>query len=94
MTQKTAKKAPQDAPHVEMAARIEEVAKEAKSALEDGVTATRDTLKTARDEAQKQLTQTSEKSAAFVRENPGLAMVGALGVGVLLGLALRKADRG
>jgi ElaB/YqjD/DUF883 family membrane-anchored ribosome-binding protein len=94
MTQKTAKKAPQDTPHAEMAARIDEVAKEAKSALEDGVTATRDTLKKARDEAQKQPTHTSEKGAAFVRENPGLAMVGALGAGVLLGLALRKADRG
>jgi len=94
MTQKTAKKVSEETPQAEMAAKIDELAKEARSALEDGVVATQDSLKTARDAAQKQLAQTSEKGVAFVRENPGLALVGALGVGVLLGLALRKTDRG
>ena len=34
----------------------------------------------------------SRQSARFVRENPGVAVAGALGVGLILGLALRLRD--
>lgn len=33
--------------------------------------------------------RTSDEGARFVRENPGLALAGAVGFGVLIGLALR-----
>ena len=33
--------------------------------------------------------RTSDEGTRFVRENPGLALAGALGVGILIGLAVR-----
>ncbi len=91
------KKAPATEPAIEdkeAANRIESVISEAKTALQDGASATRDNLKTAQEEVQQHLSTATEKSVAFVRENPGLALAGALGLGVLLGVALRKSDRG
>lgn len=38
------------------------------------------------------VSKTVDESARFVRENPGVALAGALGVGVLIGLALRGRD--
>lgn len=37
-----------------------------------------------------ELKRASEGSVKFIKENPGLAVAGALGLGVLLGLSLRN----
>ena len=49
-----------------------------------------ETAKEISDQAQKQFQTATEEASSFVRKNPGLAMAGALGVGVLLGVALRN----
>ncbi|MEL6518311.1 MAG: hypothetical protein AAFQ39_11375 [Pseudomonadota bacterium] len=55
-----------------------------------------DTIKEATAVAQERtadtVSKTMDESARFVRENPGVALAGALGVGVLIGLALRGRD--
>lgn len=51
------------------------------------------TARAATDAARQQIgdsvSQATDESARFVRENPGLALAGAVGVGVLIGLAMR-----
>lgn len=44
---------------------------------------------TAQLHAQDMAQRGSDETARFVRENPALAMAGAVGIGILLGLALR-----
>ncbi|MEO1155494.1 MAG: hypothetical protein AAFV31_14290 [Pseudomonadota bacterium] len=52
----------------------------------------RDGAAAARDRAGETVTRSMDEGARFVRENPGAALAGALGVGVLIGLALRGRD--
>lgn len=40
-------------------------------------------------EVSKSVRSTTEQGTTFVRENPGMALAGAVGVGVLVGFALR-----
>ena len=40
--------------------------------------------------AEDQLRQVTSEAAAFVRRNPGVAIAGAVGLGLLLGLAAKR----
>ena len=53
----------------------------ASKTLEKGVETARETT-----------AQLTESGSRFVRENPGLAVAGAIGVGVLIGLMVRNRD--
>ncbi len=46
----------------------------------------------ATEQASEELRKVAETGTKFVRENPGTAIVGAVGVGILVGLALRGRD--
>ena len=59
--------------------RMEEAYEEARARVDEGV---------ARGRAEAE--RISGKSADFVRDNPGLSIAGAVGAGLLLGMALRK----
>lgn len=50
----------------------------------------RDTVQQATQKISETAATATEQGTAFVRENPGLALAGALGVGVLIGLAMRE----
>ncbi len=71
----------------------------AAEAIEKGVETAQEAATEARLQAQiaaeranDELRKMTETGTKFVRENPGTAVVGALGVGLLLGLALRGRD--
>ncbi|MEL7127772.1 MAG: hypothetical protein AAGK30_16145 [Pseudomonadota bacterium] len=55
-----------------------------------------DAVREATDAVQKHVTETYDsalsQSADFVRKNPGVALAGAVGVGLLVGLALSRRD--
>ncbi|WP_420862970.1 hypothetical protein [Algirhabdus cladophorae] len=64
--------------------------------LEKGVQAAQDTFEQAAfqaelatEQAGTELRKITDASAKFVRNNPGTAVAGAVGVGILVGLALR-----
>ncbi len=59
--------------------RLEETYEEARARVDEGIAH-------GRAEAER----LTGESAKFVRDNPGLAIAGAVGAGLLLGLALRK----
>jgi len=67
--------------------------------LEKGVEAAQETVaqateqaKLATDQASEEIRKMAETGTKFVRKNPGAAVAGAVGVGILLGLALRGRD--
>ncbi|WP_342069836.1 hypothetical protein [Yoonia algicola] len=79
--------------------KVSAIKDRATDTLEKGAKAAQDTVdhateraKVATDEAQKEIRKLTDTGADFVRENPGTAIVGAVGVGILLGLALRGRD--
>ena len=49
-----------------------------------------DTIADTSDRLQTEVNNLTKNSKAFVKDNPGVAIAGALGVGVLVGLALRN----
>lgn len=51
-----------------------------------------DQAKVMSDQANEEFRKLTEIGTQFVRENPGAAIAGAVGVGILLGLALRGRD--
>ena len=71
-------------------------AEELKNRVIDNITETaevaEDAVMQAAGQASEQLQKVAETSRTFVRENPGVALAGALGVGVIVGLALRGRD--
>lgn len=60
-----------------------------KTKVEDGIAQTQDALENAVAQTSDELRKIGDKSTGFVRENPGMAVAGAVTVGVLIGLALR-----
>lgn len=67
--------------------------------VEKGVEAAQETFEQAafqaelaKEQASEELRKVTESGTKFVRENPGTAIVGAVGVGILVGLALRGRD--
>ncbi|MEY1556372.1 hypothetical protein AB3Y40_12135 [Yoonia sp. R2331] len=67
-------------------------AAQANEAVEKGVAAAHDTATQVAEHASDELRKVTDASTKFVRENPGTAIAGAVGIGVLLGLALRGRD--
>lgn len=57
--------------------------------LENGVETTQETLNELTQQASDEFRKLQESGTKFVRENPGTALAGAVGVGILVGLALR-----
>lgn len=66
------------------------VMEEAKSAFDESIADARASLEEIADEAQSQARRLGEQTPKFVRDNPGVALAGAVGLGVLVGLALRS----
>ncbi len=64
----------------------------ATEALEHGLETAQETVGQATKQATEELRKLTETGSKFVRENPGAAVAGAVGVGILLGLALRGRD--
>ena len=71
----------------------------ASKTLEKGVETARETTAQAVDQAKiaseqvtEEIGKLTESGSRFVRENPGLAVAGAIGVGVLIGLMVRNRD--
>ncbi len=67
--------------------------------IEKGVEAAQDSFEQAafqaelaKEQAGEELRKLTDSGTKFVRENPGTAVVGALGLGILVGLALRGRD--
>ena len=67
-----------------------EMANDAKSAVQDTLESAHDTLDRASAQAQKDLRKVTDQTTSFVRENPGVAIAGAVGLGVLIGLTMRN----
>lgn len=61
-----------------------------KETLEDSIADTRAAVDSMTQEASKELRKVTDQTTTFVRENPGVALLGAVGVGVVVGLALRS----
>jgi ElaB/YqjD/DUF883 family membrane-anchored ribosome-binding protein len=72
--------------------KISAVAERAAKTLESGIETAQDQIANVTDQASEEFRKFSETGTKFVRENPGVSMAGALGVGILLGLALRGRD--
>ena len=68
------------------------LAAQAGDAIEKTVTATQEKASQVAAQASDEFRKMSDASMKFVRENPGAAVAGAVGVGLLLGLALRGRD--
>lgn len=69
--------------------RVASAAEDAKEALTEGASQTQDAMLSVQSKAQEVGRTATQKGTAFVQENPGMALAGAVGLGVLLGLAIR-----
>lgn len=70
--------------------RVREKADEAQARAHEAYDQARERIDEGIAQGRAEAERLSGHSAQLVRDNPGLALVGALGAGVLLGLALRK----
>jgi len=61
-----------------------------KAKAEETVAQTKEALEEVTAQAGEELRNATDQGAKFVRDNPGLALAGAVGVGLLLGLSLRN----
>ena len=68
----------------------EELAMRAKAVLDEGIAEMQAAAEQLSDTAQKQVRDVSGKTTKYVSDNPGKALLGALGVGVLVGMALKS----
>lgn len=68
----------------------EAMAESAKASVQDGLDQAHETLDRVSSQAQRELRKVTDQTTEFVRENPGVAIAGAVGVGILVGLALRQ----
>ena len=66
-----------------------DVADKAKEKASDTVAVAQEKIDYAIERGSDEFERLSRNSREFVRENPGIAVAGAVGVGILLGLALR-----
>ncbi|MFP7673855.1 hypothetical protein ACG74X_10940 [Marivita sp. S0852] len=72
--------------------RAEEAVETARKSVERTVATARDEGEKALSEAQDTFMSAQDSAMSAVRRNPGLALLGAVGVGVLLGMAMRGRD--
>lgn len=78
---------------------VSDIKQRAAKTMEKGVEAAQDTFEQAAfqaelatEQAGEELRKVTDSGTKFVRENPGTAIVGAVGLGILVGLALRGRD--
>ncbi|MEL7211341.1 MAG: hypothetical protein AAGK92_01690 [Pseudomonadota bacterium] len=64
----------------------------ATDAVEQSIETAQKTVSKATEQATDEIHKLTEAGTKFVRDNPGAAIAGALGVGILVGLALRGRD--
>lgn len=69
------------------------VAGRAREQIDERMGEAREAAMAAREQALDAMTRSSQETARFVRENPATALAGALGIGVLIGLALGTGRR-
>ncbi|MFP7673993.1 hypothetical protein ACG74X_11635 [Marivita sp. S0852] len=69
--------------------RHHSMADTARETFDQARTHVRDTTEAARRQVSTSTQNVSSEGAKFVRENPALALAGAAGIGILLGIALR-----
>lgn len=75
--------------HVDVRDRAKDLANSTSEAVEDTATALREKGDAALKDSQDMLSQAQRSALLTIRKNPTTALLGAVGVGVLLGLALR-----
>ena len=96
MTQKAATKNDHSNDKSKSAAAVKERAaqtvEKSVEAAQDSMSQAADQAKQVTEQANAEISKLTEKGTDFVRQNPGAAVVGAVGVGLLLGLALRSRD--
>jgi len=96
MTQKAATKSDRSNGKDKTAAAVQERATQTVEngveAAQDGMTEAADQAKQITEQANAEIRKLTEKGTEFVRQNPGAAVAGAVGAGLLLGLALRSRD--
>lgn len=71
-------------------AEADQLAGRVKESLDEGMARARETFDTLSEDTGAEMRRLTGAARSFVRDNPGTALVGAVGVGVLLGLALRS----
>ena len=86
MTEASKRETPRNGGGAESAAAM---AERAKDQAAEAVTRVQDGFDDAVAKGSEELKRLSDHSAKFVRDNPGLAVAGAVGLGVLIGLAIR-----
>ncbi len=67
----------------------EEFVEKANESINEGLDQAQETIERVSTQAQQELRKVGDEATSFVRENPGVAIAGAVGVGLLIGLALR-----
>ncbi|SFS21232.1 hypothetical protein [Yoonia litorea] len=72
--------------------RVQETVEKGVEAVKGSAAAAQDTVGQATEQAGEELRKLTDAGTKFVRENPGAAIAGAVGVGILLGIALRNRD--
>lgn len=63
--------------------------KNVSESVEDTMEAAQETLHQVAEQTSEELRKVADSSTRFVRENPALAVAGALGAGIIIGLAVR-----
>ena len=66
------------------------LAANAKASVEETLEKANETLDQVSTRAQSEIRKAKEQTTDFVKENPGVAVAGAFGIGILVGLALRQ----
>ncbi len=68
----------------------ESVMQDTKEMLEQGLDDARDAVNDMARKAQTEVRNATKQTKEFVKENPGVALLGAVGIGVLVGLAIKS----
>lgn len=89
MTNTSTQTAKKSGPARKTADSASAMADRVKTQVGEGLTQSQDVLQDVATQATDEMRKVSDESARFVRENPGIAVAGAVGVGVLIGMALR-----
>lgn len=66
------------------------LAARAKTVIDDNIASARDAVETFAGEAKNEVRKISDQTTQFVKDNPGIALAGALGLGIIVGLAMRS----
>ena len=69
---------------------LEAAFKAAKKSLDDSISDAQAVADQFSDDAKKEVRKAADHSRQFVRNNPGVAILGAVGLGVIVGMALRS----